>query len=344
MHKYRLCSLSLEVLIRPDGPILIKSSQEGAVDPAIPDMSFIRTRSPVVNHPGTTVYLPGSSLKGVLRSYCEGIGRALGLRPEVCDPFNEKSSCRCEADPNTEMPVPERYQTSCHICRLFGSTRLGGRIAIADAYPTQETIAVTNTTSQRTGVGIDRLLGSSFRGALYDFEVVERGAFLTRIKIENFELWQVGLLALALRDLNEGHLRIGFGTSRGMGFVKADVRMAEVRYTGLVSQVNKAWWLRNRAGMFVLERDDQRLFYGVAEVMGEEASDYGMRAGSAVEIPLESERILRGGVEERILLKSPQFPDHAPLNRFFAACVARLQHEAQAVSETPAQSSEGEMA
>ena len=68
MHKYRLCSLALEVKIIPDGPILVKSPQEGTVDPAVPDMSFVRTRSPVSGHSGLTVYLPGSSLKGVLRS------------------------------------------------------------------------------------------------------------------------------------------------------------------------------------------------------------------------------------------------------------------------------------
>lgn len=342
MHKYRLCLLSLDVLIRPDGPILIKSPIEGTVDPAIPDMNFVRTRSPIANHPGMTVYLPGSSLKGVLRSYCEGIGRALGLRPEVCNPFDESSPCRSEPDPNSEMPVAERYQRSCHICRLFGSTRLGGRIAIADAYPTEDTIAAMNATGQRTGVGIDRLLGSSYPGALYDFEVVERGAFLTRIKVENFELWQVGLLALALRDLDAGRLRIGLGTSRGMGFVKAEVQTTEVRYTGLLIENNGTRLLRNRAGEFALEREEYRLLYGVAELMGDEASDYGMRADSPVEIPLDGERIHDEGVEVSVLLKSPEFPDEEPLQQFFAACVERLRQQAETAPTAPVSPAGGE--
>lgn len=339
MHRYRLCSLSLEVLIQPNGPILVKSPHEGTVDPAIPDMSFVRTRSPLPNHEGMTVYLPGSSLKGVLRSYCEGVGRALGLQPPVCNPLkNEREGNRCRGEHETS---DRQYRESCHICRLFGSTRLGGRIAIADAYPTEGTIAAMNATSNRTGVGIDRLLGSSHRGALYDFEVVEHGMFLAHIKVENFELLQIGLIALALRDLNEGHLRIGLGTSRGMGFVKAEVQKAEVRYTGLLVNGNGTErQLRNRnTSLFPFEHGGRRLLYGVAELIENEATGYGMRAGSAVEIPLDAGRIRDEGVEVRVLLKSPQSPDQEPLRQFFAACVERLRQEAEAAPTTPAEPS-----
>jgi len=344
MHKYRLCSLSLDILIQPDGPILIKSPHEGAVNPAIPDMSFVRTRSPVANHLGMTVYLPGSSLKGVFRSYCEGIGRAIGLQPDVCNPFNENSRCRREPNPSSEMPVPQRYKTCCHICRLFGSTRLGGRIAISDAYPTEATVTMMNATGQRTGVGIDRLLGSSHSGALYDFEVVERGEFLARIKLENFELWQVGLLALALRDLNAGHLRIGFGTSRGMGFVKADVQRAEARYIGLLVNSNGGErQLRNRnATPFPLEHGEQRLLYGVAKLMGSEAEAYGMKSNGAVKISLDADRISGEGVEVSVLLKSPESIDLNPLHQFFRACVERLQQEIKETPEPPDQPVGGE--
>ena len=45
----------------PDGPILIKAGDTGAVDPTRPDMEFVRAWY----NGQETVYLPGSSLKGM---------------------------------------------------------------------------------------------------------------------------------------------------------------------------------------------------------------------------------------------------------------------------------------
>ncbi|MEW6448339.1 MAG: RAMP superfamily CRISPR-associated protein [Bacillota bacterium] len=346
MHKYRLCSLALDVLIIPNGPIMVRSPEIGTVDPAIPDMSFVRTRFPGMGRE-MTVYLPGSSLKGVLRSYAEGVGRALGLQPPVCDPFDKESRCRKEENQRTPQPVPERYRRSCHICRLFGSTRLGGRIAISDAYPTPETNDLANQTANRTGVGINRLLGSSQHNALYDYEVVEKGAFRARIILENFELWQVGLLALALRALDAGHLRIGHGTSRGMGFVKVETERAELCYTGVLLKNGKGWELGNRTGRFPLVDQDSICLYGVAELLGEEAAAYGMApAADKPSIRLEKDRIkdriCDRDVETLIILKDPgRFPDPAALDRFWGTGVERLQAESSARADQAAASERG---
>lgn len=334
MHKYRLCSLALEVDLVPRGPVLVKSPQQGTVDPAVPDMAFVRTHSPLPTGPRTTVYIPGSSLKGVLRSYCEGVGRALGLRPEVCNPFDEDSHCRREGDASRHP-----YGESCHVCRLFGSTRLGGRIALADAFPTEETAEDMNKTRNRTGVGIDRLLGSSHAGALYDFEVVEQGVFRASIRVENFELWQVGLLHLALRDLNEGHLRIGLGTSRGLGFVTARVHKAELRYTGLLEENGKDdRRLRNRnAAALPLQQGGKHFLYGVAELLGPEGKPYEMHGRGAVAITIDPDRVRGQGVEIMVSLKLEEDPDPkdgeplGPLGQVFTACVERLRQEAEAV-------------
>ena len=62
MHKALLCELHLDFAIEPRGPLLIKSGREAGADPTLPDMNFVRTYHPTL---GETVYLPGSSLKGV---------------------------------------------------------------------------------------------------------------------------------------------------------------------------------------------------------------------------------------------------------------------------------------
>lgn len=64
---------TINLTIQPDGPILIKAGESGGADPTLPDMEFVRT-----HHNGTEqIYIPGSSIKGVVRAQCERICRSL---------------------------------------------------------------------------------------------------------------------------------------------------------------------------------------------------------------------------------------------------------------------------
>ena len=62
--------------------------------------------------------------------------------------------------------------------------------------------------------------------------MVTRGAFQATLTLENVELWQVGLLAVALRDLGTGLCPIGFGKTRGLGRVVVTYNALEVAYPG----------------------------------------------------------------------------------------------------------------
>ncbi len=73
MHKATYLEGTLHLSISPDGPMLIKAGESGGADPTLPDMEFVRSR-----HQGEPqVYLPGPSLKGVVRAHCERICRTL---------------------------------------------------------------------------------------------------------------------------------------------------------------------------------------------------------------------------------------------------------------------------
>ncbi len=87
MHKRLLNEAIIEISIQPNGPILIKAGEKGA-DPTLPDMEFVRTN----NKP----YLPGSSLKGVIRSHCERLARTVGGARLSCDPLHPGDSCGAE--------------------------------------------------------------------------------------------------------------------------------------------------------------------------------------------------------------------------------------------------------
>ena len=261
------CIITLH--IEPKGPMLIKS---GAATVSGPDMAFVRTW----RGGEWQVYLPGSSLKGVLRSHAERITRTLRM-PSACDPSTDRDKAgkkperaevvycgerfkwretwrenkqryaaeyaeeqRLEAErqgiPLDEMgdlphklSSPEIYDQSCPICRLFGSTYYGGRLATTDAY----TVGPAPRPESRDGVGIDRFTGGASRGAKFDLEVITGGVFETTLHLRNFELWQLGLIGFLVEDLKDGLIRIGMGKSRGLGKVVGRVQNVRLDYLGL---------------------------------------------------------------------------------------------------------------
>jgi CRISPR-associated protein Csm3 len=225
---------TLMIQLRPEGPLLIKSGREAGANPTIPDMNFVRT-----HHTGigleATVYLPGSSLKGTLRSYCERVVRTVGL--PCCNPFETHKhslECFCGKKLENEENGAKRHSESCAICRLFGNTVLGARMLVSDAYPTRETVEEANQTEQRDGISIDRLSGAVANGP-FSLEVVTRGQFQATLSLENFELWQLGLVTIALRDLGSGLCPIGYGKSRGLGRMAVTLTSLEVGYPGRFS-------------------------------------------------------------------------------------------------------------
>jgi CRISPR-associated protein Csm3 len=223
MHKKLLNDAIFYLTISAQGPFLIKSGTE-TWDPATPDMEFVRTRH---GRLGETVFIPGSSLKGTLRSYSEKIAHTLDVY--CCDPFDKKLSCsnlekiRKLVEAHDTAAI---YNQSCVACKLYGSNNISARAAFADAYPSKPIDPKQLT--KRTAVAIDRVLGSVAVGP-FDFEALISGDFVTEIRLHNFELWQLGLLGLTLRDLCMGRINMGYGKSRGFGKVSARLDKLELR-------------------------------------------------------------------------------------------------------------------
>ncbi|MDQ3918625.1 MAG: RAMP superfamily CRISPR-associated protein, partial [Acidobacteriota bacterium] len=145
MHSRVYNELTIRMAIRPEGPVLVKSGEE-ASDPRRPDMSFVRTFS----GGRRTVYLPGSSLKGVLRSHCERLARTADTverrernrgRPLACNPLNEGESCggrirkEMKREEAKDWPGARKHAESCFVCRMFGNTSIASHFQITDAHP-----------------------------------------------------------------------------------------------------------------------------------------------------------------------------------------------------------------
>lgn len=238
MHKATFLEGTIRLTIAPDGPILIKAGETGGADPTLPDMEFVRTGAGG-GRDEERIYIPGPSLKGVVRAQCERICRSLdraGRAPDRDDPpladnplgdsakyggledMSYSSGRYIESIRDEIKNKLDRtaivYRRSSLVSQVFGHTALAGRVRFADAYPADEV-----RVEERNGVAIDRIYGSVAVGP-FNYETVVAGEFRTRIDFKNLTLAQLGLLGLGLRDLAEGRIGVGFGKSRGLGRVK----------------------------------------------------------------------------------------------------------------------------
>ncbi|HEX4965541.1 MAG TPA: CRISPR-associated RAMP protein Csx7 [Thermoanaerobaculia bacterium] len=193
------------------------------------------TDSPVVRTAAGAPYVPGSSLKGVLRSAAEALFRG-GPGQEARETLwscnliaGEESACvshktaeairaEIEKQGGDSRKVAEAiWDRSCTVCHLFGSMALSSRVRFADLLLRGETPLF----ELRNGVGIDRDKELAAAGVLYDFETVPpETEFELRVTVDNPTDEEVGLLLYLFHELDAGNLTLGGKASRGLGRVR----------------------------------------------------------------------------------------------------------------------------
>lgn len=185
-----------------------------------------QTDAAVLRHADGRPFIPGSSMKGVLRSHLERLLQAPVFRK---DPATVRS-CGLYAGLDERCPSPswiaekkdatrateQDFENLCHTCTLFGSPILAGKVRIPDMELADE--MWTGTFEIRDGVGIDRDSGLAAEGVLYDFEVVPSGTtFHFEWIVDSPDPVELGLMAVAVRELQNGYVAIGGKTTRGLG-------------------------------------------------------------------------------------------------------------------------------
>lgn len=230
MHGRLYNELSLEIVIMPQTPLLIKSGQKASIDPALPDMQFVRTRRRLpkgeVSEVNEVVYIPGSSLRGVIRAHAERLLRTLDEK-YACYVEAKKFCLRQKGLKEDKEPADRLYRESCYACKLFGNTGVASRVQMSDLYPAP---AEDLLRESRFGVAIDRITGAVAVGP-FDLEVVTAARFEGRIVLRNFTVGQLGLLGAALLDIADGLVALGHAKSRGLGRVCLEFTRAEFRFS-----------------------------------------------------------------------------------------------------------------
>ncbi|ABQ90248.1 RAMP superfamily CRISPR-associated protein [Roseiflexus sp. RS-1] len=191
---------------------------------------------------GAKPVLPGSGLRGVLRSQAERIARTLATlkawddghdsqtRKEkflttcpACNPLTTRTddpvaSCNSfiKTLPRAERTTLEHEGADdklCLACQLFGSPWNGSRLRVEDAPFVGEKVEL----KALDFLAIDRFTGGGRDTAKFDAVVLWKPKFRVRLFLENPEPWELGWLALVLRDLHDGLTTVGFGAAKGFG-------------------------------------------------------------------------------------------------------------------------------
>jgi CRISPR-associated protein Csm3 len=282
MFAHQLNQIRIELSLAPRAPLLIRSGRKGA-DPTRPELECVRT-----SWGGTrSVYIPGSSLKGVMRSHAERLLLSDGVKVTPTFQRTRIFDQKTEGD--------RAYAGTSPLGRTFGNLHLKGHVAVSDLLPgrfdpegsaeREQEIALANGVEQRNGVAIDRLLGTAAGKALFDQELVVQGRFDGQIVLRNVQLYQLALLLLVLRDLDEGYLQLGSGTTRGNGWVEVTLQriVIETRRgrgeAGVLRGVDGLWTEGERYRLFQgdsvalpdgLENTERRMGWDRLTVEGKE--------------------------------------------------------------------------
>lgn len=198
-------------------PIHIGSSGNEGLDPTQIDSSVLKGAD------GKPI-IPGSSLKGVIRSAFSAALRSIGK--DACDVLDNDKCCTTDKalkiiiqdKSMTEKEKAQKiYDNSCVACRLFGGHGIASHLSFKDCGFIGEKCIY----EYRDGVGIDPDTGSAKHGAKYDYEIVPKGSrFEFYMTAENLDEDQEKYLDYILRLLESGELCVGGFTTRGLGRIQ----------------------------------------------------------------------------------------------------------------------------
>ena len=164
--------------------------------------------------------IPGSSIKGVFRSFIESLAKNQGL--DVHPIFGSEAEKRVEEE--------AKSKNFCEVCGIFGNTELASHIRVFDSYPTGDVRVFV-----KTGIGINRDFQGAQPGMLYTEEVIPPGINWTfRVDIYNIDVFpksndkRGSLLRELFKVLREYGLQVGARKTRGYGLIRLKDARAEV--------------------------------------------------------------------------------------------------------------------
>lgn len=174
---------------------------------------------PVMRNADEQPFIPGSSLRGVLRAGIEALVESLGLdlARQLAAPAANPSPAESAWE---DWKLSERL-FGCVAARK-GGVSYGSRVQISDL--THEDRENVVEIELRDGVAISRETRTASDNAKFDLEVVPAGTrFRGRVRFKNPADFEIGLVAQALWMLDQGLLLLGGKSARGLGWMEVKV-------------------------------------------------------------------------------------------------------------------------
>jgi CRISPR/Cas system CSM-associated protein Csm3 (group 7 of RAMP superfamily) len=239
----------VDLALMPLEPLLIASDVPDPQAPIISDADFVQT----TRADGSRVYyLPGSSLKGILRTRAEKIIRTLDYffaaqneqvyRQHIsacaithCTEVNNPLLSACFGFPSWQRKAEKEgwdadriYRDSCLACRMFGNSMMRGRLSVGEG----KLISSQSALKRMDQVAIDRFSGGAADAKKFDnrpMVPIDRSPlFKLQIKLERVEPWMLGLLLLLMKDLQDGDIYVGHATHSGFGRIKGKINRIDM--------------------------------------------------------------------------------------------------------------------
>ena len=217
------------------------------------DFKPTATDNPIIRDEKGNPFIPGTSLKGVIRLFIERILSAdiiEGLTS--CNILIDKKqkNCICNEDIQNIKKDPEKYAKDkgytdldssdkekmismliymgqCDVCKIFGGHGFGSKIKINDA----KLIGDKAIIQRRDGVAIDRETLTALDGHKYDFECVAPGTrFNFSMTVDNLDDKHKKLLKVIINVLKNSEISVGGKTSVGLGNIKLNnMKICEIK-------------------------------------------------------------------------------------------------------------------
>lgn len=209
---------------------------------------------PIIKIGGVPV-IPGSSIKGALRSITESIFSESGVDvciPEASIPKQIKQRRTVDEyarDLGRLPPCNHSKGHVCPICDIFGAASLSGRAMFFDAQPESIIVPI-----KRTHVAIRRDTNAQSEGSLMEIEAVDKGAiFLGKIRIINAEDWQIGSILRALEILK----LMGLGAKKTAGYGEIDTFTKEIIFNTFSGGTRKTEDTTSKAEEYMSALEDK---------------------------------------------------------------------------------------
>jgi len=239
----RGCRLDITVDWEPVGPVMVKASHDGAAAGMLPLTSAADEEGRL------SFVLPGSAIKGALRSQAERIVRTVcpDLQPTLPEKYLEQidlplitslfGTCgkrdESSTDENDRTPLSGLGAFAVEDCFARDARFSREQWRSVENAPDDPAlraaldVAQLQTVQHAYHVAVDRWTGGAADGQLYTvlephaiaWEPLRFSLDFTRLPDDEREP-ALALLLLVLRDLADGRLPLGYGVNRGMGAVK----------------------------------------------------------------------------------------------------------------------------